>query len=312
MPKDDDVPEDDEIEEEPEDDEPETDDPEAQKEVMRKWFLQHYTDPVENTPYETAEGGYQYIWGGPYDPQEELSDKFGGHFPDEVIEELAEELTDVAPDWTGNPDEYALDEYEFEMSRSTEHRASFDEAVTIVHAILNEKFNKDLLQALWRQQYVAIFSALETYLFDFFYSSIKADTELFRKFVEFNKEFEKTKFNLADIYQQHEKLDQTVREFLQGLSWHNLPRISPFYRHVLDIEFDKELLGKLSKAVLMRHDIVHRNGRRIDTKDGKKGDKVVLSKQQLIQLIFWVNDFVAKIEKQWRSKKNNKKPKKPN
>jgi hypothetical protein len=30
--------------------------------VMRTWFHANYEDPVENTPYETAEGGYIYIW----------------------------------------------------------------------------------------------------------------------------------------------------------------------------------------------------------------------------------------------------------
>ena len=288
----------------PDDEPPEPDleeaDPETQKDVMRKWFYQHYTDPVENTPYESAEGGYIYIWGGPYDPHEVLSEEFGGEVPDEVIEELATELNDIAPDWTGNPDEYALDEYEFEMSRSTVHRASFDEAITIVEAILHTKFDKTLLQPLWRQQYTAVFSTLEAYLFDFFYSTIQADKKLFRKFVKVNKEFANTKLSLADIFEQHEKLDQTVREHLAGLSWHNLPRISPLYKLVLDIEFDKKLLGKLSKAVLTRHDIVHRNGKK------KDGEKVILSKEQIAELVRWVRDFVHHIEKAWRDRKKRK------
>src|SRR6185437_5627783 len=79
---------------------------------MKEWFLANYTDPVENTPYESAEGGYIFIWGGPYDPREELDTQFGGDVPDEIIQELADELTDIAPEWTGNPDDEAVDEYE--------------------------------------------------------------------------------------------------------------------------------------------------------------------------------------------------------
>lgn len=275
-------------------------DPETQKDVMRDWFYKHYTDPVENTPYESAEGGYIYIWGGPYDAHEELSEEFGDKVQDDVIEELAEELSSIAPEWTGNPDEYALDEYEFELSRSTVHRASFDEAVKIVEVILRSKFDKGLFQALWRQQYTAVFSALEAYLFDFFYSNIQSDKVLFRKFVKVNKEFENTKVKLADIFEQHDKLDQTVREHLAGLSWHNLPRISPLYKLTLGIEFDKKLLGKLSKAVLTRHDIVHRNGKK------KDGEKVILSKEQIFELISWVREFVRQIEKSWRDRKKTK------
>jgi hypothetical protein len=40
--------------------------------VMKTWFFENYEDPVENTLYESAEGGYQYIWGGPYDAHQEL------------------------------------------------------------------------------------------------------------------------------------------------------------------------------------------------------------------------------------------------
>lgn len=35
--------------------------------VMRTWFLQNYEDPAERTPYESREGGYIWIWGGPYE-----------------------------------------------------------------------------------------------------------------------------------------------------------------------------------------------------------------------------------------------------
>src|SRR5712692_5982799 len=64
--------------------------------VMCHWFYATFQDPVENTPYDSGEGGYQYIWGGPYDPHEELSSKFGGVVPDEVIEELADKLSNIS------------------------------------------------------------------------------------------------------------------------------------------------------------------------------------------------------------------------
>lgn len=72
---------------------------EEQIETMRSWFLENYEDPVERTPYESSEGGYIYIWGGPYDAHEELS-VFGGYVPDDVIEELAHDLSMDCPEWT--------------------------------------------------------------------------------------------------------------------------------------------------------------------------------------------------------------------
>jgi hypothetical protein len=40
---------------------------EDQMELMEEWFRKHFEDPAERTPYESAEGGYIYIWGGPFD-----------------------------------------------------------------------------------------------------------------------------------------------------------------------------------------------------------------------------------------------------
>jgi hypothetical protein len=63
-----------------------------QKELMEEWFHQNFEDPANETPYESREGGYQYIWGGPYDAAEELGDKFGGLVPDHVIDEVAKRV----------------------------------------------------------------------------------------------------------------------------------------------------------------------------------------------------------------------------
>jgi hypothetical protein len=50
------------------------------------WFNTNYEDPAEHTPYCSAEGGYQYIWGGPCDAAEELYDAFGAAISDEIVE----------------------------------------------------------------------------------------------------------------------------------------------------------------------------------------------------------------------------------
>lgn len=69
-------------------------DPETQQEVLKTWFHRNFEDPAESTPHNSAEGGYQYVWGGPYDADEELRNEFEPlGIPDEVIAEVVEELT---------------------------------------------------------------------------------------------------------------------------------------------------------------------------------------------------------------------------
>jgi hypothetical protein len=75
--------------------------PKAQKiEKMVEWFYQNFEDPANSTPYESAEGGYQYVWGGPYDANDEIGGKFGGLVPDEWIEQAVKEVErDGIYDW---------------------------------------------------------------------------------------------------------------------------------------------------------------------------------------------------------------------
>jgi hypothetical protein len=77
-------------------------DQDEQRELMIAWFHQNFEDPAQKTPYESAEGGYQWIWGGPYKAREELYSKFGELVSEALIEEAVEEierdgLTDWAP-----------------------------------------------------------------------------------------------------------------------------------------------------------------------------------------------------------------------
>jgi hypothetical protein len=85
------------------------------RELMIEWFGQNFENPAERTPYESAEGGYQWIWGGPYDAREQLSDMFGKMVPESLIEDVVEELEDDGiTDWapTPSPDDYDQNEPE--------------------------------------------------------------------------------------------------------------------------------------------------------------------------------------------------------
>jgi hypothetical protein len=73
--------------------------------LMVDWFLANYENPVERTPYESAEGGYQYIWGGPYYPEQELNNKFGETYSAKDIEAATEKVCETAFEWTCGPED---------------------------------------------------------------------------------------------------------------------------------------------------------------------------------------------------------------
>jgi hypothetical protein len=81
---------------------------EAKKRIMEVWFRSNYEDPAERTPYESREGGYQWIWGGPYDANEVLGSEFSDIVDQELIDEVASELESECVEWapTEKPSDY--------------------------------------------------------------------------------------------------------------------------------------------------------------------------------------------------------------
>lgn len=82
-------------------------------EAMVQWFYENYEDPAVRMPYESAEGGYQWIWGGPYDALEQIGDQFSDVSDEAAIEEAAAEITsDGLFDWApkARREDYRQDE----------------------------------------------------------------------------------------------------------------------------------------------------------------------------------------------------------
>ncbi|SIQ31988.1 hypothetical protein [Acidiphilium rubrum] len=75
-----------------------------QRDYLLYWFHRNFEDPAEKTPHESAEGGYQYIWGGPYDASEELSGEFGDIVSEDLLSKVVKEVqSDGTTDWAPGP-----------------------------------------------------------------------------------------------------------------------------------------------------------------------------------------------------------------
>lgn len=68
------------------------------------WFRSYFEDPAMETPYNSDEGGYLYIWGGPYDAADELWSEFEGFANEDAIELAVEEVqADGIFEWAPGP-----------------------------------------------------------------------------------------------------------------------------------------------------------------------------------------------------------------
>ena len=264
----------------------------TQLEVMEHWFRARFEDPAERVPYESAEGGYIWIWGGPYEAREELHTEFAGIVPDYVIDELAEKLERECYVWapTPSPDDY--DNYLVEdIARITEYYDNFAGAILDIEKLLETPVDASVSLPFHRMLFVSAITALETYLSDAFINTVAKAVPLRRRFIETTPAFQSEKVPLSDVFNEMDQIEQKARSYLVDVVWHHLDRVKPMYRDTLEIEFPTEI-GPLFRAILVRHDIVHRNGKT------KTGDEIIVTPEQITELLREIEMFVRHIDKQ--------------
>ncbi len=264
----------------------------CQLDAMRHWFHQNYEDPVESCPHDSREGGYQYIYGGPYEAREQLDEEFGGVVDDGLIEELADELDDITPYWSRNSDKLDpdLDDYLFRSSaESFRHEEAFRQSALNIERLLEVQVEAADRQCMLRLLYVNVITALETYLSDKFISSVNADEKLLRKFVETTPEFKNQRLSLSEVFSVRENISQSVQNHLLEVVWHRLDKVEPMFRDTLNIMFPSDV-RELHRAIIVRHDCVHRNGKM------KDGEERVLNESDIKVLLSEAGKLVTWIE----------------
>ena len=108
----------------------------------------------------------------------------------------------------------------------------------------------------------SLIAALEAYLGDMLTYWVCHDELALRRFVSRNKDFKARTLTLDQVFDRIDALKEEVRQYLQNLVWHRLDKIKPMVQGGLDIAVPD--IGELMGEVVIRHDIVHRAGRKRD------------------------------------------------
>lgn len=238
----------------------------SQIDVMRDWFHQNYETPEENTPYDSGEGGYIYIWGGPYDPKEELEKEFADIIPSATIDKLAEELSAITSDWSGKPGRGDLIDYFINEIAGIHAYDNYRNAIRDITRLMETRVDPDVRFSFNRLLYANIITALESFLSDAFITTVLDEPAAMRKFIETTPEYRKEKISISEIFNQLGAIKEKAAKYLGDIIWYNLPKARVMYKDTLGIIFSPNLKD-LIDAITIRHDIVHRNGK---TKSGKE------------------------------------------
>ncbi|AZC67376.1 hypothetical protein [Pseudomonas chlororaphis] len=264
---------------------------ELQIEAMRLWFHARYQDPANDTPYNGREGGYQFIHGGPYDPDDVIQERFGSIVKYEVMEKLITELHEDVGGYEWAPIDHDP-EWDYEEYYSmlpvdrTDPLKMLDERLgqiedTITAQAAPQGFVIQLLHS-------AVITALEAYLWDTTAYWVTQNKTILQEFVKGNKDFAAKSFKLSEIFTAMDGIEKEVVEYLQTFIWHRLDKAKPLLEKTLGIQFPK--FESIMPEIITRHDIVHRGGR---SKDGYPVQVTIHDVRRVASL---VKDFAVELE----------------
>lgn len=140
---------------------------------------------------------------------------------------------------------------------------------------------------LYRQLYAGAITSMEAFLSSTLLKVVLSSTENKRKFVEKYLPYRDEHISFANIYEQMDKVDIKIQETLRGLMYHNLGKIKPIYKDVLNIDLGD--IRDIMKAVQIRHDIVHRSGK------DKNGNLHDIKKEDVTTLVEKVSFLMSAV-----------------
>ena len=258
---------------------------------MREWFLDKYEDPVQSLPYESREGGYIWIFGGPYDAHEELHEKFGDYVPEEVIDSLGAELYAECHEWAAQMDPLDDDPFGFEdVGEPGEHFDEYHQAMGNNRALLASDVPDSVRGTFYGMVFVNLVTIMETYLSDTFTRLVTHSEKHMRRFVATTPEFRERRLSLAEIYESLDRIADTTRKYLRTVVWHRLEVVKAMYHDTLGVSFPDQM-GNLFGAVKIRNALVHRNGK-------MEEEYVGITEGRIQELAKEIDDFICSINEQ--------------
>jgi hypothetical protein len=107
-------------------------------------------------------------------------------------------------------------------------------------------------------------------------------------------DFKEHSLTLNDLFDYYDKIEKICRKALLEILYHNLSKLKGMYKDTLDIEIGE--IGEPYKAINIRHNLVHRNGK------SKDGIEVEINQEIVASLLNMIEEFITKIDNQVREK----------
>ena len=267
--------------------------------ALSVWWYSRYCDPAENTPYNGREGGFLFIHGGPYDPEDVLWKRFGryarGEVVERVINRLHRELGDAwAPLRWDSP--YDYDDY-YDVVVSSKNTGPRDRLMSALlqgqklQTLTGDAQTKALLNRL---AFAFLFSAFETYLWETMVYWLEEDNQAAPRILDQLPEFANRSLKGKDARLFVENAKENIKGYMQRLPWHRWGDVQPLMQIGLNVNVPD--FGIFTDDLKIRHDVVHRNG------TAKDGQPVAISGQELYDFGARITSYVELLEQSLEAK----------
>jgi len=239
--------------------------------AMRGWFCARFCDPAHETPYNSREGGYLFVNGGPFNPSTELHDRFDDIADDELIEEVINELIcEVGEEWapirSAPLDDYD-ERFDFDLVDADEPLRRVHKRLDECRQVLELEGETETVALARRLVFGAVIGILESFLWELAQRFVESSEEALRGCVTKLPMIRDQPMKLGDVFDRHDGIRDYVKGLLQNTIWHRWDKVGPIYRDGLGVKLPS--MKVFDEALVKRHDIVHRSGR---TKDGVEID----------------------------------------
>lgn len=276
--------------------------------IIVDWFLHFYADPTHEMPYDSQEGGYQFIYGGPYDATEVLEDAFDTLASDQAISLAVDKINDTYDVWEWAPsplhpdqvdaakdydqwfsDDYWKDEndplYVFNQSTRSIELAAKTISETKIHEVL---FNQML--------FARAFSLLEAFLFDRLKKLLSENADALLNFSQNDQKLSNIKFSAEQILAGKVDVRKSALGLIEKRIFHRFDDVLEDYKSAIGFdrvkpEFEAALIS-LKDFLILRHDCVHRGGKNL------AGEKVTITREEILEVIRLSTELTDEIQRQ--------------
>ena len=191
----------------------------------------------------------------------------------------------------------------FEMTQANaDFLKTFAKSIALLRRLAKRQVPRqlNLQQPFYRMLYSSAITSMESYLSDAFFQRIINNEELIDRLLMTAPEFKEKKYAIADLVDWKAQSRKKISDYLLDMVWHNLPKVEALYKNVLDVSFPNDT-SSIHRAVAVRHDLVHRNGRT------KTGTFHKFSHSDIESLFFTIEQFIKHIDDQIRKYSNDQK-----